>query len=115
MTHALSDFQLKNIKGTCGPTKSFCFLSFVPTFISVECKGMDSIVWVFLAALDSLFVLYFRGRPLDILYREYGEKWTALCGRTGTQELNFSRKISETFDGVFGRIEGVTHFGSSTT
>ena len=115
MTHLLSDLQFKNLEGTCGPTMSFCFLSLIPTSISVECKGMDRFVWVFLAALDSFFILYFRGRPLDILYRQYREKWTDFCSGTGTQELKFSRKKSDAFDDVFGAIEDVTQIGSSTT
>src|SRR5271155_5867105 len=93
MTHVLiNDLQFKNLEGTCGPTMSFCFLSLIPTSISVECNGMDSFVWAFLAALDSFFVLYFRGRPLDISYRQCREKWTDLCSGTGTQELKFSRR-----------------------
>src|ERR1700685_1403607 len=89
MTHVLNDLQFKNLEGTCGPTMSFCFLSLIPTSISVEGNGMYCFVWVFLAALDSFFVLYFRGRPLDIVFRQCREKWTDLssCSGTGTQEV----------------------------
>jgi hypothetical protein len=48
----------------------FSLSLFHTTFHQHDYRGtQNSCVCAFLAALDSLFILYFLGRPLDILYR----------------------------------------------